>query len=449
VYRTYALLALVVLIGGVSMVRCMRAGRLAASIASAYFAIWLGLAAIVQVEALTFPVAGLNDTAALKNLQAIESASWIAYVAVLGFVLRVNILTGTAQVAPRWASPRVPAAYSQWADHATKIRLTSIGAALASIAMLGGIPIFLTRVQAGLALESRIGVGQLPDIAYTLCQSAGSATLLMMNFLRLHSPQGRNPSKSDVLLVSGCFLLSNPLLASPRFWIGSTFGALLYQQISARFEHRRAARITAALWLLGLLIIFPFADNFRSTVTPAAFDYIALTESMRIDPDYDSFPTTIAGVVAVERAGHTFGVQIAGIGTALVPRSIFPAKPQHTGAWVAEKLDWNFNNTASPFPTEIYIDFGLVGVFVVMFLFGSVILRLDLILEHGVYKPGWHTVALFSAFFSTIFLRGSTLSAMFRFWPMFAILLYLGSPGPLKHHRPIARLETSVERSRS
>lgn len=87
---------------------------------------------------------------------------------------------------------------------------------------------------------------------------------------------------------------------------------------------------------------------------------------------YDAWSNFMATIDYVQHYGVTYGAQLAGALLFFVPRSIWPSKPVSTGEMIGEYLSnhyamW-FTNLSNPFPSEGYVNFGILGVILFAFL---------------------------------------------------------------------------------
>ena len=125
----------------------------------------------------------------------------------------------------------------------------------------------------------------------------------------------------------------------------------------------------------GLLIVFPFFDNFRyfngNISFSFSFDYL---NTMNFDASQEFMITMKLKLV-------TWGRQLLGTLLFFVPRKIWPTKPLGSGATLAG-VQGVFSNISMPFVSEGYISFGYVGIFVYAFIMAFVSAYFD--------KNYWH-----------------------------------------------------------
>jgi hypothetical protein len=128
------------------------------------------------------------------------------------------------------------------------------------------------------------------------------------------------------------------------------------------------------MWVVGLLfalvVVFPYSDIFREENQNVTFEPIAT--QLASNGDYDAFQQIANTVLFVSSDGVTYGNQVLGALFFWVPRAIWPDKPVGSGQMVADHLGYNFTNLSSPLWAEAYINAGLVGVVLILLLFGVV-----------------------------------------------------------------------------
>lgn len=73
----------------------------------------------------------------------------------------------------------------------------------------------------------------------------------------------------------------------------------------------------------------------------------------------------------------TYGYQLLGVILFFIPRSIWPNKPYGSGSTLADLNGQLFGNISMPYMAEGYVNFGLLGVIIFMFLLGIVLNSFD------------------------------------------------------------------------
>jgi oligosaccharide repeat unit polymerase len=193
---------------------------------------------------------------------------------------------------------------------------------------------------------------------------------------RLHKFSPSKLEKKPRFTLSKVFLL---LLFI--FSVFSTFPTSLYRyQVAALYipiiitftsfwnkPYRMQATILAML-----LIMFPFLDKFRE------LDFENFTWSIDFSTinhgHFDAYQN-FSRVVEINLV--TYGSQLVGSLLFFIPRSFWESKPIGSGAFLADTLNYDFNNISMPLIGEGFINFGLIGVVIFMFIYGLILGNLD------------------------------------------------------------------------
>jgi len=127
------------------------------------------------------------------------------------------------------------------------------------------------------------------------------------------------------------------------------------------------------MMIVALLVIFPFLNRFRNFSANSELS-IGLDFDMFTDLHFDAY-MTFCRVVNLELI--TYGNQLLGVLFFFVPRSIWLNKPQSSGFYHADILNFDFKNLAMTFWAEGYINFGYFGTFSFLIFLGWFCGRLD------------------------------------------------------------------------
>lgn len=127
------------------------------------------------------------------------------------------------------------------------------------------------------------------------------------------------------------------------------------------------------LLVLGLLIVFPFLNNFRhfSSDTEIA---IGLDFEMFTDGHFDSYQSLLR---VLFNEIITYGEQLLGVLFFWIPRTVWPSKPVGSGSFMSEKLGLDFGNISCNYFAEGFINFGFLGVFLFVILLAYITATLD------------------------------------------------------------------------
>lgn len=167
----------------------------------------------------------------------------------------------------------------------------------------------------------------------------------------------------------------------PRFQSAALYISLLL--VFANFWDK-SNRMQLTIFF-GLILIMPFLDKFRN------FD----AENFKFSIDFSflnqgHFDAYQNFTRVVEIDFFTGGQQLLGSLLFFIPRSFWESKPIGSGHALAEMAGYDFANIAMPFIAEGYINFGIFGVAIFMFIFGLIVSNFDRVVwnmkKKGVYN---------------------------------------------------------------
>jgi len=125
--------------------------------------------------------------------------------------------------------------------------------------------------------------------------------------------------------------------------------------------------------LAAIFIAFPFLDKFRKfdgfENFSFKFDFVFLKQG-----HFDGYQNFVR-VLEIDLI--TSGRQLLGSILFFIPRSLWETKPIGSGTVLSEILNMEYYNIAMPLIAEGYINFGIVGSILFMFLFGILLGNLD------------------------------------------------------------------------
>lgn len=158
-------------------------------------------------------------------------------------------------------------------------------------------------------------------------------------------------------------------LAMPRFSAAAIYIPLMLTTIPIL----RKKNIFSLVFISGLLIVFPFLNNFRyfseNRSLSIGFDFSMFTEG-----HFDSYQNF---TLIVMEDIITWGKQLLGVFFFWLPRSVWPSKPIGSGAFVAEIEGFHFDNVSCNYFAEGYINFGLPGILLFIMILAYITARLD------------------------------------------------------------------------
>lgn len=231
--------------------------------------------------------------------------------------------------------------------------------------------------------------------------SAFIALLLLWHFRKSIGPVQWAPIFIFSLAI---FSIVNFPLALPRYILFSYVLAILYIYSAPTVRNKALLFIS---FLFGLTTVFPYA-SFLTRGRTDEYD-LSVVSYFKNSGDFDGFQSLINVIKYTVEAGYSYGYQALGALLIFVPRSIWTSKPIATGNIAAESVGYDFVNVSSPLVSELFVDFGWLGVTLFSVFLGVVYRKIDSYFlvarlnQHyiGVFMGG----ILFS--FTIIILRGT------------------------------------------
>jgi oligosaccharide repeat unit polymerase len=197
----------------------------------------------------------------------------------------------------------------------------------------------------------------------------------------------------------------------PRSLAGALYIPMLMMLFIPKYHSKYAL---LCVIVFAVLFAAPVADVFRSINHQSDVD---LGENFNVAyvfaGHFDAFHN-LAQVVELDYASA--GWQVVGILLFWVPRSLWDGKPQGTSFDFADFAGWDAHNISFTLPAEFYVDYGVWGIILGMFVVGTIYRGLDNVLTKP-RTPG--TVASYVAAISHFelsvlglyLIRGSVLSS--------------------------------------
>mgnify|MGYP001229412051 CR=1 FL=1 len=358
----------------------------------AFVVVWVGFAPLLQIRDNVLP---WRDTPLYQHYvtaQVILLLATLSFFA--GYYLKLGFRGRAAGARPHAGYPTDgPASRPapRWRRLATRLEvtvekavvLTGVAAILAAICLpiTGGLTVrFATRDalkeairEAGLVKgndQALVGLlGILPAatsmVALVLC-------LLCWRDRRWADRRARRILVAATVVAVGLNVIYNNPLSANRFTAFSVILAAMFALI--RFDTLRwRAGFTTAM-LLGLAVVYPLANLFRNERSRAN---LRLGLDAYYTNDFDGFQQTVNSVFYVEVHGHTWGHHLISALLFWVPRSIWEGKAIGAGNVVAASRGYTFQNLSLPFWAEVFLEFSLVGVVVLLFFYGRMARFLD------------------------------------------------------------------------
>jgi hypothetical protein len=168
-------------------------------------------------------------------------------------------------------------------------------------------------------------------------------------------------------------IVNNPI-SNARYWFLTVLLSLLFTAFPRSPIMYRTA---LALGVVGALVLFPYADRFRYDSN----GYRPVQSSSVFEPltikDYDQTVMFANTISWVDTRGHTYGRQLAGSALFFVPRAVWSGKPYDTGVRVGQWMGMNMTNLSAPLWTEVWVDFGPLGMSGAFLVLGYTAARTD------------------------------------------------------------------------
>ncbi|WP_083710964.1 O-antigen polymerase [Proteiniphilum saccharofermentans] len=179
-------------------------------------------------------------------------------------------------------------------------------------------------------------------------------------------------SKSKNFLVYFILTLLTLLTCFPLSMARFAAAAMYIPLMLLIFPFFKKKNVFSLVFILGLLVVFPFLNNFRyfgSSEFKYGFNFEMFTEG-HFD-SYQNFALIVFDNII------TGGRQLLGVFFFWVPRSIWPAKPIGSGAFIADKMGFFFDNVSCNYFAEGYINFGFFGILLFIFLLAFFTAKMD------------------------------------------------------------------------
>lgn len=211
------------------------------------------------------------------------------------------------------------------------------------------------------------------------------------------------------LIGGGLFLIINYPLALSRYLFFSYILAFLYVLTRPSVLNKM---ILFFSFFIGATTVFPYFAHI--TRGDQGEFKLNLVEYYLTSGDFDGFQSLINIVKYTDDHFYTLGYQLLGAAMTFVPRGLWVDKPYATGQIAAENMGYDFTNISAPMVSEIFIDFGYVGVTIGAVFLGWLVKKLDSYSVASRVAMN-HKGILLSALvfsFSLILLRGSLIGVI-------------------------------------
>lgn len=415
--------------------------------------IWLGLAPLAMLASDTYPWPYRTGEVTAFEAVAVVELGLVAYSAGTALAARRGhaLATLAAPAPPGFLERLLSRRLAPW-------RLLALcGLALAFAVLLisrqpGRLGAYFTSRQAiteAGAMENAQDAFLQSLLSWSLSVPAFWALLGLLHVPRLSGGdrwlRGVRWLLLPVLLALNA-VVNNPI-SKPRFWIGTVLLTLLFTM--PRLCRPRAFRVTAAGLLAGLLLVFPYSDYFRYS-DREDLTVVSLADQFTTNGDYDAFQQVQTGLDYARDNGFSPD-GVLGPALFMVPRSMWPGKPEDTGIALARYAGYDFLNLSAPLWIESYLWAGPFSVVVVFCLFGAAARRVDDVRHRLRDRPGTLAALLVPAFafYQMVFLRGSLLGIAGPLMLLLTIPLFISTPTARASRFPSSAVPTAPIRHAS
>lgn len=180
----------------------------------------------------------------------------------------------------------------------------------------------------------------------------------------------------NCLLILIVFLMNYPV-STTRFWMGAIFIGII---LLVFIKNKNQNRYQDIILMLIFTVIFPITYFFHFysleyVVNNCIKSFNLATSYLSVD--YDAYSIFGRIINYTSTSGIVLGKQLIGTLLFMIPRAIWPTKPQATGAFLATVTNQSFTNISSPFVSEGYINFGFCGLILFECLLAIVSEKLD------------------------------------------------------------------------
>ncbi|MEU2713508.1 hypothetical protein [Streptomyces sp. NPDC007205] len=389
--------------------------------------IWFGLAPLPMLTSDTYPWPYRADAQTSLRAVAVVELGLLAYSAGTALAARrAHLHAARPGLLERLLTRRL----APWRV------LVLCGCALALAALLlhgqpGGIGAYFTSRE---AINETGALDEAPDAflqplrSWSLSVPAFWGLLSLLRLPRL--PDGDRLLRGLrwlllPLLAAVNVIVNNPI-SKPRFWAGTVLLTLLFNV--PRLSRPRATRALAVAVLATVLVVFPYSDYFRYDDRHAV-SVVSLSEQFTTKGDYDAFQQVQTGLDYAHDKGISPRKALGPL-LFMVPRSVWPDKPDDTGIALAQYAGYDFLNLSAPLWIESYLWAGPPAVALVFLLLGAAGRRMDEVRDRLLGRPGTLAVLLVPAFafYQLMFLRGSLLGISGPMLLLLTVPLLISTP---------------------
>ena len=378
---------------------------------------WLGIAAMVQLKAGRFPWPVATDADEFLGTEAVVIVGLVAY--------EVGVRFGR--------KPRQRGSALLTLGHPSLrrfIMLTLACLAISSWAMYrkGGLS-EVVRTRYELKGISRFsGLAQSDLLTYNALQRVPAAVSLLVA-VYLFTEKSRQQLSRPLMALSLAGILTFNLIANyppslPRLYLGFILVSIAALVLRIR---TKAVPLFVLSMIVGLTVLFPYADYFRSKTGYSTFDLEAPTQKLIDKPDYDVFQMIGNTIKVVNEDGAVGGSNFLGAILFFVPRAVWPEKPHGTGWIVGRQVGYTMLNLCSPLWAEFYYGGGITLLIAGFCAYGYFTRNAE---RQALLCSANALFVAYAAGVQIFLLRGDLLNSVAYFAPGALLLLaFVGRPG--------------------
>ncbi len=177
----------------------------------------------------------------------------------------------------------------------------------------------------------------------------------------------------QMVLSTACLLICCFPTSLSRYAMAAVYAGIMIIFI----DKTRKGRWFITVFIMGLVVIFPAIDIFRSVISLEQASDFWLTVEQKIQEvytsgDYDAYAMFINVRRYIGFFDFSYGNQLLGALLFFFPRSIWSTKPIGTGHTVFMALHPEFTNVSAPLMAEGFMDFGVFGIAIYALVAGAI-----------------------------------------------------------------------------
>ena len=394
---------------------------------------WLGLAAMVQLKAGRFPWPTATDSDDFVRAEVVVILGLAAYETGVRFSRK-----------PTHARPAFFTLGLPSLGRFTLLTFACLAISSWAIYKKGGASeVVRTRYELK-GISKRSGMAQSDLLTYTSLQRVPPVVSLLVSiYLFTQKRAFRRHRRYLTLILTGLILfnlVANYPPSLPRLYLG-----FILFSIASLILRSRAKLVPLFVlgMIVGLTVLFPYTDYFRTRAGYGAHDLEAPTQKLIDKPDYDVFQMISNTVKVVNERGVARGYNFLGAMLFFVPRAVWPEKPHGTGWAVGQQVGYLMLNLSSPLWAEFYYGGGIMLVIVGFWVYGYATRRSERQAFRFSTKP---LFVAYAAGMQMFLLRGDLLNSVAYFAPGALLLfMFVGQPA---WSQSAAATSTQVARSK-